>query len=366
MAHYYEKIATETRDFYTTTLVKILTPLIYEGLLSMYIHAVECDNKMAANGGKNLGPLKTFQHNLEQITNLNDEKIFNELERIKSASKCSDIFEDLVRAVIKSNIVLLTYTGKKSEIVEAKHHENISITHFIHKCYIESGKVFYNLPKLFWHKYPSITIKDNQKEIHEIIKESIKEAIRQMLPMKLILGEYLKNDYVNEEEMININITKDEYEKIKYLLEESKKIEDIKNVTGNNFINFNHVYDKNINYHKKGSLIFETDDSSDYQDDNFFDNDANSLKIMKISENKAKQYKFQNPAIEHLVAQPELKSVTSNVVDDIIESQKKEIKMNRINNDKEKNNNRDKNHNNKDNGNDNKLHYDKIPKHNVK
>ena len=58
--------------------------------------------------------------------------------------------------------------------------------------------LFFNYPELFWHGFSTIEIKRNQREAHDLIKVAIQEAIRKMLPMKLILEEYLKNDYVQE------------------------------------------------------------------------------------------------------------------------------------------------------------------------
>lgn len=328
MTHYYEKTIIEQREFFTTTLINILTPFIYEGILSMYIHAIECDKKMVANGGKILSPHKTFQDNLQNITSLNEEKIQNELERIKAGSKCSDIFEDLIKGVIKSNIILLTFkaNAKKSEIVEARHHEHVSIAHFIHKCYIISASAFYNLPALFIHTLPPLTVKNNQNEICKIIKESINDAIRHMLPMKLILNEYLQNDYMQDEEIINVNITKDEYERIKYLLEESKKIDDIKNVTApGRGMNYAHVYDHGPAFnHNKHNLIFQTSDSSDFIDDKLFDG-GNTPQINVIKLNNVNGVNNVTRESGHHPSGPKIFDVASDDVDKIIASQRKEM-----------------------------------------
>ena len=63
------------------------------------------------------------------------------------------MFDDLVKAVIKSNIVLLTFStsNKQSDLVNNKYHETIDVNDFVHKCYIESARVIYNNPQLFWH-----------------------------------------------------------------------------------------------------------------------------------------------------------------------------------------------------------------------
>jgi len=309
MAHYYEKIAVENRKEYTRVLLDALTPLIYEGILNIYIHAKLHDKQMMANTGKSTGVIETFQSNLENITKLSEEKIQNELERIRTNSKCADYFDDLIKATIKSNIILYTFkaSSKRSEIVESKYHENISISNFIHKCYIAACRNFYNMPYLFWDKLPytPIIIKKNQKEIFIIIEKSIKEAIRQMLPLRLILTEYLQDDYSKDEDTLNITVTRDDYERVKYLLDESRKIEDIKNISADGLVNYNNgnhlglVHEKNIrggttqiqNPWMWGSIgsrpqgsIFVSDDSSDLVGDNLFEPDNSKFNIIKMGQ----------------------------------------------------------------------------------
>ena len=212
MTHFYEKNIVEIKNEYTTFLVNIMTPFLYEGLRSIYNYALDADRQFEEKARndpsvQSPGILKIFQTCLREIPSLNNHSIENETNRIKDKSKCSDWFDDLIRAVIKSNIVLLTFSTDKnqSELVNEKFHERIECKDFVHKCYIESARAIYNNPELFWHKYPTIEIKRNQREICDLIKVSISEAIRKMLPMKLILKEYLKNEYVKE----TYDVTKD-------------------------------------------------------------------------------------------------------------------------------------------------------------
>jgi hypothetical protein len=205
MTHFYEKNIVEIKNEYTTFLVNIMTPFLYEGLKSVYNYALDADNefnKKAKNDPTIHSPgiLKIFQTCLKEIPTLNNHSIENETNRIKDKSKCSDWFDDLVKAVIKSNIVLLTFSTNKdqSELVNDKFHDRIQTKDFVHKCLIESARAIYNNPELFWHEFPTIEIKRNQREICDLIKIAIKEAIRKMLPMKMILKEYLQNEYVKD------------------------------------------------------------------------------------------------------------------------------------------------------------------------
>ncbi len=158
MPDVYERNITEIKNEYTTFLVNLITPFIYEGIKSVYSFALNAHKEFTERGKhdptvKSPGILKIFQLSLKEIPTLNNNSIEIETGRIKSGCKCSDWFDDLVRAVIKSNIVLLTFSNPKKcpEIVKEQYHNKIEIKDFIHKCYIESARLIYNNPELFWH-----------------------------------------------------------------------------------------------------------------------------------------------------------------------------------------------------------------------
>ena len=202
MSHYYEKNIVEIKNEYTEFLLNILAPLIHEGIKSIYDKAIKIEESFKQKeindpNFKNPGVFKIFQLCLRDIPNLNNAAIEAEVGRIKERSKCSDWFDLLLKSTIKSHVVLLTFNSKKkkSKIVEEKYHEKVDTNLFIHKCYIESSRIFFNYPELFWHLFSTIDIKRNQREIYDLIKTAIKEAIRKSLPIKLILDEYLQNDY---------------------------------------------------------------------------------------------------------------------------------------------------------------------------
>src|SRR3990172_9666459 len=226
MQHFYERNIVEIKNEYTTFLINLITPFIYEGIKSVYNYSIETHCKFIEKSKvnpevKSQGPLKIFQTCLKEIPVLNAVSIEKEINRIKEGCKCSEWFDDLVRAVIKSNIVLLTFSTckKQSSLVNQKYHETIGPKDFIHKCYIEVARSIYNNPELFWHELPSIKIKKNQRETYELIKISIQEAIRKMLPIKLILMEYLKNEYVPESEhIVSQNISESQYANMKSMV----------------------------------------------------------------------------------------------------------------------------------------------------
>ena len=196
MPHFYERNIVDIKNEYTTFLLNILTPLIYEGMNSLYKEAEQQKVKMTEelkekNSSIVPSVLKIFQSYLKETPKMNTHLINNETDRIRTCSKCADLFDDLIRAVIKSYIILLTYNSSENKcyLVKEKHHEKTDIPNFIHKCYVECARSFYNNPELFLKDYQPVEIKRNQRESFELIRKSIREAIRKTLPMKLILKE---------------------------------------------------------------------------------------------------------------------------------------------------------------------------------
>ncbi len=202
----YEQHIVSIKDVYEKYLMSILVPALYEGFRSIYKKAIDLEVKFQEGMKKNPnienpGVLSIFQTLISDIPNLNNHKIKNETDRIRSSSKSANIFDDLIKAVVKSNIILLTYNvdGKRKDLINSRFHENIIIYDFIHSCYIQCGKNFFGRPELFWHKYESIEINKNKRDCYNIIAESIEEAVRLMLPMKEILLEYLTQKYEQKE-----------------------------------------------------------------------------------------------------------------------------------------------------------------------
>ena len=211
MPHFYERNIVKVNSEYVTFLTDIITPLIYEGILSIYNDSIEIEKKLIEKSKidpsiEPHGILKLFQSCLKEVPNYNKNILSREANRIKNSSKCYDWFDDLVKATIKSHILLLTCSSKtkKSESLDTKHYENIDTEDFLHKCYIESAKLFYNNPELFWHDLKPIKAKRNQKMIIDMIRKSIESAIRKSLPMKIILEDFLNNDPYDEE-YVDIN-----------------------------------------------------------------------------------------------------------------------------------------------------------------
>ena len=118
MTHYYEKNIVEIKNEYTDFLINILTPIIHEGIKSIYDKSVKIEETFKQQEKLdpkfiNPGVFKIFQLCLRDIPNLNSATIESEVNRIKEKSKCSEWFDALLKSTIKSHIVLLTFNTRK-------------------------------------------------------------------------------------------------------------------------------------------------------------------------------------------------------------------------------------------------------------
>ena len=200
MNNYYVYLV-ETKIEYTKHIINILTPLLFEGIFSIYSNAEKISNKNDI--------LINFQKLLKEIPNWNKNIINNETNRIINKSNKGSIIEDLIKAIIKSNLMILTNTPpEKKNKMNIKH--NITTDYFIHNIYIEIARNIYNNPFLFHNASNNMEIKKNQRDILNIINDSIKNAIRNILPLNYILKEYIGESFDN-----NIDFDNDESESLK-------------------------------------------------------------------------------------------------------------------------------------------------------
>jgi hypothetical protein len=186
----------------TNQLIDVLTPPIYEGIQSIYKKAKE-------TSVNDKGILKNFQKFLEKIVEWDENRIITEKNRIVNCSKCSDYTEDLIKSVIKINLIvkaLPLYNNEsdvKPQFLNRKFYDTIDIGKFIQTIYIECAREFWNNPYLMFVENDSIdvnksvTIIHNKKDSLLVINKSIKKAINVFLPVKNILKEFLDKEEFN-------------------------------------------------------------------------------------------------------------------------------------------------------------------------
>lgn len=222
----------ETKQEYTTQLINILTPLIFEGLQSIYNEASSISTTDNV--------LRNFQLFLKRIPKWNNEIIIRETERIMNNSKSYSWLEDLIKATIKANIIVLTYNPSiKSQVkTDPIFYQNIKIYDFIHKIYIECARELWNNPYLFYHLFLPIELKRNQRDAYTLIKDCIKEAIRKLLPVKHILQIYLGEEMENSspDDKFENSISEVEEKNLSKLIKKDLAINSPISVSNNNII----------------------------------------------------------------------------------------------------------------------------------
>ena len=180
----------ETKKEYITQLQNAIYFKIYEGLSSLYKKSMEKTTEEEV--------LKNFQKFLKKIPKWETNFIENETNRIVIDKH--EMIDNLLKAVIKSNVILLTFDPRgKVKQINPEIYDKIKLHQFIHEVYIECARELWNNPFLFYHKYNALELKRNQREIFTIIKNSVEEAIRKLLPMNQILDIYLGNNFTPTE-----------------------------------------------------------------------------------------------------------------------------------------------------------------------
>lgn len=286
----YEQHIIEIKKIYEAKLFSILVPHIYEGFRSLYNIAEVYERKfteaMKSNPNvEKMSVLVIFQKLLSEIPNLSGEKIKRETDRIKTASRSADIFSDLIKAVIKANIVLLTYNTDhlRKEYLETRYHESVKTDDFIHSCYVEAARSYYSRPEIFWTQYDNIVINQNKRLCHDIIQNAINETINKTLPMREILSEYIGSPYRHKDDIriYVLNKVPDTVEKNKGIVIDPDINPDngeligrgIKlNKTDEEYMLAAELINRDLGVHNNGGSLLEDDNDND-NNENFDENE---------------------------------------------------------------------------------------------
>ena len=208
----------ESRNEWCSRLISIFTPLVNEGIRSIFKEAWEvCVDEDEANKY-----LMTFQNYLSRIPKWNNDIIANERDRIIDRSKCNYL-EDLVTCVhiIQLKILTCIRVGNKQKQID------ISIPKlddFVHKIYIHTARKLYSNVYLFERNISPLQQQKNNREMEVIIQECILTAIRDSIPTEEIIRAYMDESVEQEEEVIIENI--EEKEEEKPVEEEKEEVKD--------------------------------------------------------------------------------------------------------------------------------------------
>ena len=181
----------ESKKEYTELLYSNIYKKIYEGFSKIY------DDIIKNEEIESVDKMKSFQKLLSTIPKWKSEDKQREYNRIFANKKN---LQDLVRALIKAHIIILTYSPFKSQNrqINQSLYMNADLVELNFKIHVACARRFYNNPLLFYKKYEAGTVLENQRKAFELIKLSIEDAIREILPIEFILDTYLEE---NSEEL---------------------------------------------------------------------------------------------------------------------------------------------------------------------
>ena len=208
-----------SRDEWCARLVNILTPLIIEGLKSIFNEAW----KMSVENDEASKYLMTFQNLLCRVPKWNAEIIEDERKRIIERSGCGYL-EDLITCVHVIQLKTLTCirVGNKQKKID------ISIPKldaFLHKAYIHAARKSYMNVYLFEKNVSALMVQKHNRELEMIVQECILAAIRESIPTEAIIRAYLDESVEQEEEVVIEPIISDANGDVPVLPTESNKDE---------------------------------------------------------------------------------------------------------------------------------------------
>ena len=188
MDDFNHSILHESKHEWGIYLVNILTPLIVEGVFSIFDESIKLclDNKEPDKY------LLTFQNLLIRIPKWNGSIIEKECERITEKSKCTYL-DELIACVHIIQLKILTavrvsHTQKKMDIEIPK------LDKFIHNVYINVAKKIYKNVYLFNTNVSKIQLQRYKRELEVLVQECILNTIRESIPIETILKVYVDED----------------------------------------------------------------------------------------------------------------------------------------------------------------------------
>ena len=187
-------VLNESKNEWCGRLLNIFTPLIIEGLKSIFSEST----KLCSTNGEMDKYLMTFQNFISRIPKWSQTIIEQEKERIIEKSKCSYL-EDLITCVhiIQLKVLTAVRVGQKQKKIDI---EIPKLDVFIHKIYINIARKVYTNVYLFEINIPPLKVQKNNRQLEILVQESIMNTIRDSVPVEMILRAYM--DETVEEDVV--------------------------------------------------------------------------------------------------------------------------------------------------------------------
>lgn len=207
---------TEATNEYIARLVNILTPLIVDGVKSIFDEAW----KLCKENGEESKYLMTFQNFLARVPKWSSVIAEEETKRIINKSGCAYL-EDLLTCVhiIQLKIMTSIRVGQKPKKIDI---DVPKLADFVHRVYIEVARKVYSNVYLFDNTAASLTVQKNMRELELIIRECVVNVVRSSVPVEKILRAYMDDteETVESEEVLEEKLVTEAGEEVK--LEEPK------------------------------------------------------------------------------------------------------------------------------------------------
>jgi hypothetical protein len=185
----------EAKNEWCSRLVSIFTPLVIEGIKSIFNEAW----RMCIDNDEAGKYLMTFQNLLCRVPKWNNVIIEEERKRIVERSSCGYL-EDLITCVhiIQLKVLTCIRVGNKQKKIDIAIPK---LDHFIHKVYIHVARKVYMNVYLFEKNISPLLVQKNNRELEMIVQECILTAIRESVPTEAIIRAYMDESVEQEEEV---------------------------------------------------------------------------------------------------------------------------------------------------------------------
>ena len=186
----------ESRNEWCGRLVTLLTPLVTEGIRSIYNEAW----KMCEESNEKSKYLMTFQNLLARIPKWNSVILEEECKRIIERSGCNYL-EDLISCVriVQLKVLTCIRVGNKQKKIDIAIPK---LDHFIHRVYVHVARKVYRNAYLFERGLSDLIVQKYVRELEVMTQECILTAIREGIPTESIIRAYLDESMEDEEEVI--------------------------------------------------------------------------------------------------------------------------------------------------------------------
>lgn len=194
----------ESRNEWCSRLVSIFTPLVEEGLKSIFDESW----KICADTDEMGKYLMTFQNLMSRIPKWNSTIIEDERKRIVERSGCNYL-EDLITCVhiIQLKVLTCIRVGNKQKKIDI---DIPKLDPFVHKIYINTARRVYSNVYLFEKNISPLQTQKNARELEMIIQEAILTTIRESIPTEAIIRAYMDESVEQEEEVFIENMKEPE------------------------------------------------------------------------------------------------------------------------------------------------------------